>query len=136
MCAYYVSCYDIRFSKININNLNLKIMSNKDYSSSYSESAMWQKISKFAKSAGKDVILNVLKLYFASAKGKANAKQIAAIIAAIGYFIAPIDLIPDITPGLGFTDDAGVLASAVATLACCKDSEVVAAARRKLNEWF
>ena len=135
MCAYGMFYLDIRFIKININNLNLKIMSKKDYSGSYSESAMWQKISKFAKSAGKEVIFNVLKLYYALALGKASPTQVAAIVGAIGYFISPVDAIPDMLPG-GFVDDAGVIGAAVATLACCNDPEVVAAARRKLNEWF
>ena len=32
---------------------------------------------------------------------------------ALLYFIAPLDAIPDITPVVGFLDDAGVIASAV-----------------------
>ena len=32
---------------------------------------------------------------------------------ALLYFIIPIDAIPDITPIIGFLDDAGVIASAV-----------------------
>lgn len=107
----------------------------KDYSGSYSESAMWDKIAKFASKAGKDVIFNVLKLYYAIATGTATPTQIAAIVAAIGYFISPVDAIPDMLP-LGFTDDAGILAAAVSSLACCSNPTVVAAARRKLNEWF
>ena len=110
-------------------------MSKKDYSGSYSESAMWNKISKFAEKAGKEVIFSVMKLFYAMYLGKATPTQIITIVAAIGYFISPIDAIPDMLPG-GFADDAGVLATAVSTLACCSDPEVVAAARRKLNEWF
>lgn len=45
------------------------------------------------------------------------AGTICAIIAAIIYFVSPIDLIPDIIPGIGHLDDAAVVALC---LACCK----------------
>ena len=37
-------------------------------------------------------------------------------IAAIIYFITPIDLIPDFIPGIGFLDDAAVIALAIASV--------------------
>jgi uncharacterized membrane protein YkvA (DUF1232 family) len=38
----------------------------------------------------------------------------AVLTAAIAYFIMPIDAIPDVLAGLGFSDDASVLAAAIA----------------------
>ena len=35
------------------------------------------------------------------------------LMGALGYFILPIDVIPDFIPMLGFTDDAAVLALAI-----------------------
>ncbi len=40
----------------------------------------------------------------------------AAIAAALGYFLMPIDAIPDVVAGLGFTDDAGVIATTISTV--------------------
>jgi uncharacterized membrane protein YkvA (DUF1232 family) len=37
----------------------------------------------------------------------------AALLAALAYFVLPIDAIPDFVPALGFTDDAAVLAGAI-----------------------
>ena len=37
----------------------------------------------------------------------------AALIGALAYFILPFDLIPDMLPVLGYTDDAAVLATAL-----------------------
>lgn len=110
-------------------------MSTNKYESSYSENGLWTKIEKFAKKAGKEIVINVLKLYYAMALGKATPTQIATIIAALGYFISPVDAVPDLLPG-GFADDGGVLTLAVATLACCSDPEVVNAAKQKASEWF
>ena len=39
----------------------------------------------------------------------------AVIFGALAYFVAPIDLIPDILAGMGFTDDAAVLAAVLST---------------------
>jgi uncharacterized membrane protein YkvA (DUF1232 family) len=39
------------------------------------------------------------------------------LIAAVAYFVLPIDTIPDIVPLLGFTDDAAVLTAAIASVA-------------------
>ena len=39
------------------------------------------------------------------------------LLAALGYFVLPIDALPDIMPFLGFTDDAAVLAAALAAVA-------------------
>jgi uncharacterized membrane protein YkvA (DUF1232 family) len=39
------------------------------------------------------------------------------LLAAMAYFVAPVDAIPDILPAIGFTDDATVLAIAIAMVA-------------------
>lgn len=42
--------------------------------------------------------------------------SIVLVIVAIIYFVSPIDLIPDILPGIGFIDDAAVIAFVVAQI--------------------
>ena len=105
------------------------------YESSYSESGLWSTISKYAKKAGKEVILNALKLYYAMEMGKVTSKQVMIIIGALGYLISPVDLVPDFLPG-GLLDDAAVILAAVNTISACSDPEVVEAAKDKLEEWF
>lgn len=36
------------------------------------------------------------------------------LLAALAYFVAPVDILPDVLPLIGFTDDAGVLLAAIA----------------------
>lgn len=38
----------------------------------------------------------------------------ALILAALGYFVLPADLIPDVFAGVGYTDDAAVIAAVLA----------------------
>lgn len=40
----------------------------------------------------------------------------AVLLGAVAYFILPLDMVPDILAGLGFTDDASVLAAAIASV--------------------
>ena len=39
-------------------------------------------------------------------------KAKAVLFAAAAYFVMPVDMLPDVIAGLGFTDDATVLATA------------------------
>lgn len=39
------------------------------------------------------------------------------LLAALGYFVLPVDALPDVMPLIGFTDDAAVIAAAIAAVA-------------------
>ena len=56
----------------------------------------------------------------------------ATLVAAIAYFVLPIDAIPDVLPVLGFTDDAAVLAAAIKLVASSIRPEHRDAARNAL----
>jgi len=56
------------------------------------------------------------------------------LLAALGYFVLPIDALPDIMPLLGFTDDAAVIAAAIAAVAGSITPEHRERARKALAE--
>lgn len=56
----------------------------------------------------------------------------ATLVAAIAYFILPVDAIPDVLPVIGFTDDAAVLATAINLVASNIRPEHREAARNAL----
>ena len=58
----------------------------------------------------------------------------SAIYGAIGYFILPVDAIPDVLPVAGYTDDLGVLAGAIGIAAIHVDNEVTSQAERKVEQ--
>ena len=80
------------------------------YGTYYSDNRFWKKIERVAKKVGATVLLPVFTLYYTLQDEKVPVKHKAYIIGALGYFILPIDLIPDgILPVIGFTDDVAVM---------------------------
>ena len=102
----------------------------------YSDSSFWDKLKHFALSAGKEVIEKALWLYYAAQRPETPKWAKTAIYGALAYFISPIDAIPDITPLVGFTDDLGALAAAIAMVSVYINDDEKAQARQKLLHWF
>jgi uncharacterized membrane protein YkvA (DUF1232 family) len=107
-----------------------------EYQNAYSPESFWKKLKKFAKTAGVEVVEKALLLYYAGQEEKAPAWAKATIVASLGYFIAPLDAIVDITPGVGYADDLGVLALAIAAVAAYINDDVRAKAADKIQNWF
>jgi len=56
------------------------------------------------------------------------------LLAALAYFIMPLDLLPDIMPALGFTDDAAVLMAAFQMISAHIKPEHREAAKAALSD--
>ncbi|CAH0344562.1 YkvA family protein [Bacillus sp. CECT 9360] len=102
----------------------------------YSDEKFWSKLKRFGKKAGSSVVYAVLLLYYTLQKPEVPAKVKATIIGALGYFILPLDLIPDLVPGIGFTDDLGAVGLALIQVAMYIDEDTKDKAKAKLTEWF
>lgn len=57
---------------------------------------------------------DAVALYYAARDDKTPFRTKALIMAALAYFVMPADMLPDWFVGLGFTDDAAVIAAAMA----------------------
>lgn len=55
------------------------------------------------------MVYAVLLLYYVATDSNVSTADKAKIYGALEYFILPIVLIPDITPGIGYTDDMAAL---------------------------
>ena len=75
------------------------------YKQDYSEHSFKEKLRKYAKIIGVGAVYKVLQLWYVLQKPDVPLKQKALITGAIGYLIAPLDFIPDLTPVLGYSDD-------------------------------
>jgi uncharacterized membrane protein YkvA (DUF1232 family) len=58
----------------------------------------------------------LLSVWFAARDPHTPAAAKGIMFAALAYFVLPTDAIPDIFAGIGFTDDAAVIAGLLATL--------------------
>jgi uncharacterized membrane protein YkvA (DUF1232 family) len=54
--------------------------------------------------------------YYCALDANTPRKVKMVLFGALGYFVLPVDAIPDVLAGLGFTDDATVLAAAMAVV--------------------
>ncbi|GLI40117.1 DUF1232 domain-containing protein [Geobacter hydrogenophilus] len=108
----------------------------KDYSIHYSEDSLKAKIGRFARTAGRELIEKVLVLYHTLRAPSTPKWARAAILGALGYFISPIDTIPDLIPGVGYTDDLAVIAAALVTVASHITPEIKAKARAQVAKLF
>jgi uncharacterized membrane protein YkvA (DUF1232 family) len=81
--------------------------------SKYEEPKFWGKLKRYAKSAGYIIIEKVLTLYYTLQDGDTPKKEKTVILGALGYFILPLDLIPDFVPVTGFSDDLTAIAAAI-----------------------
>lgn len=55
--------------------------------------------------------------YFCATDPATPSKVRGILLAALAYFVMPFDVVPDFIAGLGFTDDAAVLAMAIGLVA-------------------
>jgi uncharacterized membrane protein YkvA (DUF1232 family) len=90
----------------------------------------WAKAKRFA--GGLPFAEDLLAAYYCAFDRDTPRHVQAALIGALAYFILPFDVIPDMLPVLGFTDDAAVLAAAVRLVAAHIRPEHRAAARRAI----
>lgn len=63
------------------------------------------------------LLARLLKAWMNGSYTGVSAQTLAAIVAALLYFINPLDVVPDFIPGLGYVDDAALIAWLLRSLA-------------------
>ena len=106
------------------------------FESEFTDERFRDKLLRYAKSAGREVVERALMLYYSAQAPETPRWAKSVIYGALGYFIVPADAIPDLTPAVGYSDDLGVLFAALATVAVYVTPEIRARARAKMREWF
>ena len=106
------------------------------FSKQFSTEALWKKFKGFAQLIGTKTTYTVLLLFYTFEKKETPKWAKRVILGALGYFVSPIDAIPDLTPLLGYTDDIGVLALGLVAIAGHVNMDVRIKARKKIKELF
>ena len=106
------------------------------YEKDFSVDSLMTKIKETAKKAGLKAIYMALLLYYALESPTISTMDKAIIYGALGYFICPIDIVPDILPFIGLTDDIAVLAWAFSRVRNNVTDMTREKAKTKLKIWF
>lgn len=106
------------------------------YRRHYSDATFWNKLKRYAKIAGMKVVYPALLLQYLLKSDQVPVKAKLILSAALGYFILPIDFIPDFAPLMGFADDLGVLLMILKQMATYVTPEIKDQARQHLRKWF
>lgn len=106
------------------------------YQEHYTENKLSGKLVKVAKRAGQKIVYAVLLLYYVLGSPDISKGDKTTIIGALGYFILPLDLLPDFIPLAGFTDDLSAILLALHAIWKNITPEVKAKAAAKATEIF
>lgn len=106
------------------------------YGKHYSNDGLFSKIVKHYKQAGRKLIELVITLYYSMFDSDTPAWAKTVILGALGYFILPVDIIPDFVPIVGFSDDIASITAAIAVVALYIKPEHKDKAKDKINGIF
>jgi uncharacterized membrane protein YkvA (DUF1232 family) len=90
----------------------------------------WSKARRFA--AHLPFAEDLVAAYYCAFDRRTPVQVRATLMAALAYFVLPVDLAPDFLPAIGFADDAAVLAAAIRMIATHITPEHREAARHAL----
>jgi uncharacterized membrane protein YkvA (DUF1232 family) len=81
----------------------------------YVDRGFWAKVRRM--SGRVPFVLDLVATWYC-ATDRATPHHVRAIMmGALAYFVVPVDIVPDLIAGLGFVDDATVLATAMSAVA-------------------
>lgn len=105
------------------------------YAGYYTPAALFAKLKKVVGKVATKTLYVVLVLYYATFDPALPLKDGIMVAAALGYFILPLDFIPDGLPG-GFADDAGALFYVARHIWNNLSESTLRKAECKLREWL
>lgn len=130
--ASNTSCETVQENK----DIDIENVSTAKYGKNYSDESFWEKVGGTAKKVGMRPLSYVLALYYLMQKDTVTYAEKIMIVSCLGYFICPLDLLPDAFIGVGYTDDAAALLLLLKKLVGSLDDEVIDNVHSTINEWF
>lgn len=114
-------------------NINLE---KEEYKKEYNEKNFFDKLKKGLKVVGVKGVYMLLLLYNTLQRKDIPPKEKSIIIGALGYFILPLDALPDITPIVGYSDDIFALGMAILKVMPYIDDEMKEKSKEQIKKWF
>ncbi len=106
------------------------------YEKHYDEMKFGSKLPKVARKAGSKLVYAVLLLYYVLQSPSVSKADKTKIYGALGYFLLPLDILPDFIPLAGYTDDLTAVIWAVHVVWKNITPEIKAKAAAKTRQWF
>lgn len=110
-------------------------ITNTKYANSFSDSSFKKKIAKSAQKAGVKVVYTAYLLWLVLKSDTTSIKEKTLILIALGYFIAPLDLLPDVIPG-GFVDDLAAILFALKRIEPNLTLDIINTAKNNTRKLF
>ena len=108
----------------------------KKYQNKFSEIKLWSLLKNSAKKIGLKSVYSALLLFYAYRRKETPTWAKRIILGTLGYLLAPFDMVPDLSPIIGFTDDVGILSFGLVTIAAFINDDVKGRAKDHLKKWF
>lgn len=108
----------------------------KEFKEKYSNRGFWEKLKGNFSKISNNTIEKALTLYYALRDEDTPAWAKTVIAGALGYFIFPIDAVPDILPALGYSDDVLVLIAALTTVGLNLKDKHTEKAKEVIKKWY
>lgn len=102
----------------------------------YSDEKFLEKMKAFGVQTGKGLAEQVFIMWYTLHDPNTPAPAKLVIAGALAYWIFPVDMIPDVLPAVGFTDDFSTIATAIATIATNITPDARAKAKQQTEALF
>lgn len=107
-----------------------------NYSQHYDDHSLKRKLARTAKSLARVVLEQLLVLFHVMKDRDTPLRAKMIVASALGYFILPLDFIPDWIIGAGYTDDAAAIAAALAAVGAHIKPEHKTKAKAQAERWL
>ena len=115
----------------------MKMFNNiQQYIKYFDEIQLFDKLGVVGKKIGSKVVFYVIIMAMLIGDTKIPLKVRLVFMAALGYLILPTDLVADLLPAIGFTDDIAFLTFAISNAREYITPEVKDKAKEKMGQWI
>jgi uncharacterized membrane protein YkvA (DUF1232 family) len=94
------------------------------YQSKFKEAKFFKFLNKKFQSLSVQLVYKSLLMFYAFKRKETPYWAKNIILGTLGYILSPIDMLPDLTPLFGYTDDISVLAYGIVMISCYINKDV------------
>ena len=115
----------------------MKLFNNiQQYIKYFDEIQLFDKLGVVGKKIGSKLVFYIIIMVILIGDTKIPLKVRLVFMAALGYLILPTDLVADLLPAIGFTDDIAFLSFAISNAREYITPEVKDKAKEKMGQWI